>query len=129
MSHKFLSDEWFTSVESLKNAAKDVEIPAMLQELIINISVTDEEGETQLCLNNGLLQKGHHDAGVATMTLPKDYAYRIFIENDQSAGMSGFMEGKIQVDGDMSKLMSLQAVQPTESLIELQSKIKEATAA
>lgn len=129
MSHKFLSDEWFTTVEELKSNAKDVEIPAMLKELIINISVTDGDTHTQLCLNNGLLQKGHHGDGVATMTLPKDYAYKIFIENDQSAGMSGFMEGKIQVDGDMSKLMSLQAVQPTETLIALQTKIKDATAA
>jgi len=126
MSHKFLSDEWFEAVETLKKETAELEIPAMLQDLTINLTVSGDS-EVELCLSNGLLKKAHDAEGAATMFLPADYAYRIFIENDQSAGMAGFMEGAIRVEGDMTRLMSLQTVQPTDSLVALQSKIKEMT--
>ena len=62
------------------------------------------------------------------MILPADLAKRIFIEGDQSAGMQGFMSGQIKVDGDMSKLMSLQSAQPTDEQKQLMKQIQDITA-
>ena len=62
------------------------------------------------------------------MPLPADLARRLFIENDQSAGMQGFMSGQIKIEGDMSKLMAMQTVQPSASQKALQKQILEATA-
>ena len=53
----------------------------------------------------------------------------LFIDNDQSAGMQGFMSGQIKIEGDMSKLMAMQTVQPSADQKKLQEQILEITAA
>jgi putative sterol carrier protein len=39
-------------------------------------------------------------------------AKKMFIENDQNASMQAFMNGTIKVEGDMTKLMMMQAAGP-----------------
>lgn len=127
---KFMSKEWFDKVRELREAAGDIETPAALHDLIININVTDtDEGEKTMSLVAGMIEEGHHSDAPTTMTLPVDLAHRIFIDNDQSAGMQGFMSGQIKIEGDMSKLMALQTAQPSEDQKKLQEQIQEITAA
>ncbi|MCH8544419.1 MAG: SCP2 sterol-binding domain-containing protein [Alcanivorax sp.] len=128
MSCEFLSDEWFAKVEELRAAAGDIEAPAALADLVINITIGTDGGEKQMALVGGMLEQGHHADAPTTMILPADLAKRIFIEGDQSAGMQGFMSGQIRVEGDMSKLMALQTAQPTGAQVELMKKIQEITA-
>ena len=47
------------------------------------------------------------------MTVPYEVAKKVFIEQDQQAGMQAFMQGQIKVEGDMSKLMAMQTQQPS----------------
>ena len=128
MSLEFLSDEWFAKVKEIRDAAGDVEAPAMLAELVINITVSADDGEKLLSLVAGMIEEGHHDAAETTMILPADLAKRIFIEGDQSAGMQGFMSGQIRIEGDMSKLMALQTAQPSSDQVDLMKKIQDVTA-
>lgn len=128
MSLKFLSDEWFAKVEELIAAAGDLEVPAALADLVLNVTVSDAaDGDVELCLDGGNMKKGHQDGAPTTLVLPEDLARRLFIENDQSAGMQGFMSGQIKVEGDMSKLMAMQTAQPSGPQIELQKQILEIT--
>lgn len=124
---KFLSDEWFAQLKELHEAAGDLEAPAALQDLVINITVESDEGEKQMALVAGMLEPGHHDDAPTTMIVPADLAKQIFIDNDQSAGMQGFMSGQIRVEGDMSKLMALQTAQPSGAQMELMKKVQEIT--
>ncbi|MDX1803380.1 MAG: SCP2 sterol-binding domain-containing protein [Alcanivorax sp.] len=128
MSLEFLSDEWFAKVKEIRDAAGDVEAPAMLAELVINITVSADDGEKLLSLVAGMIEEGHHDDAETTMILPADLAKRIFIEGDQSAGMQGFMSGQIRIEGDMSKLMALQTAQPSSDQVDLMKKIQDVTA-
>jgi hypothetical protein len=129
MSFRFLSDEWFAEVAKLKDAAGDLDVPAALHDLVINIVVTGTEwGERHLALVSGNLEQGHKDNAPTKLLLPVDLAHRLFIDNDQSAGMQGFMSGQIRVEGDMSKLMSMQMVQPSAKQRELQKQILGVTA-
>lgn len=129
MSLEFLSDEWFDKVEELKQAAGDMDVPAALESLVLNVVVTDTQwGERELALVAGNIEKGHRAEASTKLTLPQDLAKRLFIENDQSAGMQGFMSGKIQVEGDMSKLMTMQTAQPSDKQQEVQRQILEVTA-
>lgn len=129
MSLEFLSDEWFAKVEALRAEAGSIETPAVLQNLVINITVTGAPGgDKQISLVDGMLEKDHHSEAPTTMYLPADLAKRIFIDGDQSAGMQGFMTGQIRIEGDMSKLMALQTAQPTPSQMALAQKIREVTA-
>ncbi len=128
MSTEFLSDEWFAKVAELRAAAGDIEVPAALADLAININVSTDAGEKQISLVAGMLEEGHAADAPTTMTLPADLAKRILIEGDQSAGMQGFMSGQIRIDGDMSKLMALQTAQPSASQAALLKQIQEITA-
>ena len=128
MSLKFLSDEWFAKVEELMAAAGDLDIPEQLIDLTLNVTVIDPDiGELALCLNAGNMQKGHHDNASTKLELPFELARRLFVENDQSAGIEGFMNGQIKVEGDMSKLMVMQSVQPSDAQRLLQKQILEIT--
>ena len=129
MSQEFLSEGWFAKVKELRDAAGNIEAPAALADLVINVTVTGAPGgDKAMALVGGMLEEGHHDSAPTTMILPADLAKRIFIEGDQSAGMQGFMTGQIRIEGDMSKLMALQTAQPTAAQMELMKKIAAETA-
>lgn len=128
MSFKFMSAEWFAKVKELRDAAGDIETPAVLHDLVINLTVTGgDDGEKEMALVGGMIEDGHHDAAPTTMILPVDLAHRIFIDNDQSAGMQGFMSGQIKIEGDMSKLMALQTAMPSADQIALMKQIQDIT--
>ena len=111
----FLSDEWFAKVAELEAAAGSLNVPPALASLALNLSVTGAAtGNVDMCLNGGKFEKGHNAVAPTKLTLPVALARRIFLENDQSAGMQGFMSGQIRVEGDMSKLMAMQSARPSE---------------
>ena len=111
----FLSDEWFAKVAELEAAAGSLNVPPALASLALNLSVTGAaSGNVDMCLNGGKFEQGHNAAAPTKLTLPVALARRIFLENDQSAGMQGFMSGQIRVEGDMSKLMAMQSARPGE---------------
>jgi putative sterol carrier protein len=62
------------------------------------------------------------------LTLAFEVAKKVFIEQDQQAGMQAFMQGQIKVEGDMSKLMAMQTQTPSPAAAELGKKIAEMTA-
>jgi putative sterol carrier protein len=129
MKFKFLSTEWFAKVNELKNAAGDLQVPAAMHDLVINITVTGSDfGDVDIAMASGMIEKGHHANAPTKMTLPVDLAHRLFIDNDQSAGMQGFMSGQIKIEGDMSKLMAMQTIQPSAAQKALQKQILEVTA-
>jgi putative sterol carrier protein len=88
-----------------------------------------EWGDREMCLSGGNIEKGHHQNAPTKLILPVDLAHRLFIDNDQSAGMQGFMSGQIKVEGDMSKLMAMQTVQPSAEQMALQKQLLEFTSA
>lgn len=128
MSFEFLSDEWFTEVEKLREAAGDLEIPAQMADMELNLKVTTDDGDVEMSLNKGNLERGSIEGAATTIILPADMARKLFIEQDQSAAMQGFMSGQIKVEGDMSKMMSMQSVQPSAKQQELTEKIAAMTA-
>lgn len=128
MSFEFLSDEWFTEVEKLREEAGDLEIPAQMADMELNLKVTTDNGDVEMSLNKGNLERGSIEGAATTIILPADMARKLFIEQDQSAAMQGFMSGQIKVEGDMSKMMSMQSVQPSAKQQELTEKIAAMTA-
>ncbi len=106
---KFLSDEWFTKVDALRADAGDLEVPDALSSVVINVNVEREDGETvAVHLLGGNFERGHNDSAEVTLGVNETLARKIFLENDQAAGMQAFMAGEIKIDGDMTKLMALQ---------------------
>ncbi len=127
MSAAFLSDTWFDKVAALTASTSDLEVAPGLKGMKINVSVNDNGRQVEMCLDEGQFKKGHVADAPATLILTRDLAYKILIQNDQSAGMQGFMSGDLRVEGDMSKIMALQSVTPSASQKALLNQIKSET--
>ena len=69
----FLSDAWFDKVAELTAAAGDLNTPATLANIVLNITVTGtEQGNVDLAINGGKLEKGHNANASTTLTMPGD---------------------------------------------------------
>ena len=53
---------------------------------------------------------------------------KIFVEGDAAAGVQAFLEGKIQVDGDLATVVAMQTVEPSEQQMKLTRQISAITA-
>ncbi len=124
---KFLSDEWFTKVQELREAAGDLGLDGAMADLVLNITVTSDDGDIKMSLKQGSMEKGHTDGAPTTLSIPYELTKKMFIDQDQSAAMQAFMSGQIKIEGDMSKLMGLQSMQPNDKQIELQKQIMDMT--
>jgi putative sterol carrier protein len=124
---KFLSDEWFSKVDELDAAAGDLDVPAQLVGLIININVEAADGAHQMHIDGGKFQRGHSDKGEVTIGLSEDLARKLFIDQDMSAGMQAFMAGEIKIEGDMTKLMAFQTTPMSDKQKALIRQVKEIT--
>jgi hypothetical protein len=117
MPYAFLSDEWFTKVEELVAAAGDLQIPPAMRAAEVNVTVTGSpagSGEVQLAMKEGLFTRGHRSDFATTLTLSADLARKIFIDGDTAAGVQAFLDGSIQVAGDLARLVAMQTVEPSE---------------
>lgn len=125
---KFLSDEWFAKVQQITEELGDIEIPGPLKDLTLNLTVTLADGtEKKVNMSGGQFGQGHKAGAPVTVLLPADIAKKIFVDADQQAGMQAFMSGQMRVEGDVTKLMVLQTVQPSDDLKDLMADIREQT--
>jgi len=61
------------------------------------------------------------------VTLDYETAKAILVDQNPQAGMQAFMAGKVKVEGDMTKLMAMQAAPPDPTSMEVAKKIQEIT--
>jgi SCP-2 sterol transfer family len=128
VAHTFLSEEWFEAVEALRDEAP--EPAAAMKDLTLNIVVTGApSGEAEVHISGGQFERGLVDGAPTKLTVPYEVAKAVFVEGNQQAGMQAFMSGQIRVEGDMTKLMAMQAGAgaATPEQQAFQEKIKELT--
>jgi hypothetical protein len=128
MRYPFLSNEWFTEVDKLIAAAGDLQIPEPMRVAKVNITVTGATGSYQLAMREGLFSRGHDPSFQTSLTVGEDIARKIFVEGDAAAGVQAFLEGKIQVDGDLATVVAMQTVEPSEPQKKLTRQIAAITA-
>ena len=112
MGHTLLSKSWFDEAERIR-AEIDPEVPAVVKDLVINLVVKDgPEGDIEARIEGGRFTRGLAASAPTKLTVSYALAKKMFIEQDQNATMQAFMSGQIQVEGDMTKLMMMQAGGP-----------------
>jgi len=112
MGHVFLSKSWFAEVDKITNEVAPP-IPPAIKDLVINFRVKGgPEGDVEARMEGGRLLPGFGSSAPAIVNLPFDVARKMMVENDQNAAMQAFMTGQIQVEGDMTRLMAMQAAGP-----------------
>lgn len=136
MAYAFLSPEWMEAAREIRER-HDGDVPDMTQAVRINQIITDVpfgDGtvESYLDTTSGrlALELGQLDEADATITTDYDTAKAIFVDQDPAAGMQAFMAGKIRVQGDMMKLMAMQASLPQDdAAVRIAEEIKAITEA
>lgn len=53
----FLTDDWFSTVDTLTAEAGDLNLPPALKNLAINLVVVDGQNTTELSLDGGAIKK------------------------------------------------------------------------
>jgi hypothetical protein len=108
----FLSPEWFARVAEL--VEEHGAAPGQ-SDVVMNVVVTGDpsgvERRWHMGAQDGRAMWGEGLLERADVTLTTDYATakEVFVAGDAAAGMTAFLSGKVTVQGDLTKLMLLQA--------------------
>jgi hypothetical protein len=120
MPYPFLSPEWIDAVREVRDRYAG-RVPAASNPVRMNQIVTDVPfGEptvsTYVDTSAGALILEVGALADPEVTITTDYATarQLFVQFDQAAAMQAFMSGKIKVQGDMMKLVGLQATIPAD---------------
>ena len=127
--HPFLSHEWMEAARGIRKEFEGRGNPVPHQ-IRMNLNITEVPGregavEAHMDTTSGelILEEGHLDGPDLTVTLDSETARSIFIDGNPQAGMQAFMAGKVKVQGDMTKLMMMQAAPPDPTAIEVQQRL------
>ena len=135
MTYQFLSEEWMTAAKAIREKYSS-QVPAItvsirMNQVITDVPFGDGTVKSYLDTSSGVLEMelGELEAADLTVTTDYDTARKVFVDQDQAAGMQAFMGGKIKVQGDMMKLMAMQTGMPqTDVTQQVQDEIKGITA-
>jgi SCP-2 sterol transfer family len=132
-TYPFLSDTWLEEARSIR-AEFDGKGTPVAHSVRMNLVITEVpfgEGtvDAHMDTTSGelVLDVGHVDPVDLKVTLGYDIAKAILVEGNPQAGMQAFMSGKIKVEGDMAKLMALQAGGVDPAAAEVAARIKAIT--
>jgi putative sterol carrier protein len=112
--YTFLSDEWMANAKSIRDEyqGKGATPPKLkMNQVITDVPFGEGTLHVHIDTSNGemVLESGHLDAPEVTVTVDYATARAILVDNNAAAAMQAFMSGKIKIQGDMTKLMALQA--------------------
>jgi putative sterol carrier protein len=131
-TYPFLSEEWLSEVRKIGEEFSGGAAPAhavKMNQIITDVPFGDGTINAHMDTSSGEMQMdmGHIENPDVTVTLDYETAKAIFVEGNPQAGMQAFMAGKVKVQGDMTKLMAMQAGTPDPNAAKFAEKVKEMT--
>jgi putative sterol carrier protein len=135
MTYQFLTEEWMTAAKAIREKYAD-QVPAVtvsirMNQVITDVPFGDGTVKSYLDTSSGSVEMELGELETADLTVTTDYdtARKVFVDQDQAAGMQAFMSGKIKVQGDMMKMMAMQTGMPqTDITKQVAEEIKAITA-
>lgn len=113
--HPFLSDEWIEAARAVRSEYDD-RLPPPPLPVRANVVVTEMphgpgrlNGHIDTSGGQLTVEHGHIEAPDLTVTVDYATARSAFVVQDLQALMQAFFAGKILVEGDVTKLLALQA--------------------
>jgi hypothetical protein len=84
---------------------------AVRMNLVVTYTPFDADVQGHVDTTDGevIIEDGHLDGPDLTVTVDYETARAIFIDQDAAAAMQAFMGGRIKVDGDLTKMLAMQA--------------------
>lgn len=132
--YEFLSDEWIAAAQAIRDeyAGAAITAPPPMKMNVVITDVPFGEGSMDAHIDTTAgelsLDMGHLDDPDLTVTVDYLTAKALFVDQDQQAMMQAFMGGKVKVQGDMTKLMAMQAAPPDATQLEATGRIADITA-
>jgi len=125
----FLSDEWIAAAEDIHDEYAG-RFDSQDEVVRVNVVVTDIpfgdghlNGHIDTSDGNTRPQKGHINNPEATVSVPYEIARSIFVTQDFEAVAMAFMTGQLEVQGDVTRLLYLQDLDPTPDQMELGAEV------
>ena len=113
--YQFLTEEWIEAAKQIRDELEG-DVPAPPHAVKMNLNITEVpfgDGEVTAHMDSSggemVMDLGHMDDPELTVTLDYATAKAILVDQNPQAGMQAFMAGKVKVQGDMTKLMAMQA--------------------
>jgi hypothetical protein len=133
-TYPFLSDDWVTEARKIRQEF-DGRGGAVPHQIRMNLVITEVPFATgaidaHMDSTDGQLKLdlGHIEPVDLKVTLDYGTAKLILVEGNPQAGMQAFMAGKVKVEGDMAKLMVMQAAPPDATAQEVAARLRAITA-
>ena len=133
-TYPFLSDEWVEEARKIRQEfeGKGGTVPHQFRMnlVITEVPFADAAIDAHMDSTDGQLRLdlGHIEPVDLKVTLDYGTAKAILVEGNPQAGMQAFMAGKIRVEGDMAKLMAMQAMPPDAAAQEVATRLRAITA-
>ena len=122
--YEFLSDEWIVAAREIRSRYQG-ELPAVAVSVRINQVITDVpfgDGTISAYVDTSSgsleLDVGELDEPDAVLVLDYETAKAMLVDRDPAVVMQSFMAGRMRVQGDMMKLMAMQAAVPEDERAE-----------
>lgn len=131
--YTFLTDEWMEAARELREryAARlpDVTIEVKINQVVTDVPFGEGTVRAYVDSSDGNLDLELGELEDPDVVLTADYATvkAMVVDQDPAIVMQAFLAGKITVQGDMMKLMAMQAVPPTEASMELAEELRSIT--
>src|SRR3954454_24324160 len=113
--YRMLNPEWVEAAKAIREEFEG-EAPApahsvRMNQIITEVPFGDSDVKAFMDTSDGTLNLDLGELDNPDLTVTVDYttAKAIIVDGNPQAGMQAFMAGKIKVQGDMTKMMALQA--------------------
>ncbi len=132
---RFLSEEWVTQARAIQQEYEGQGVPPAAQ-VKINLTITDvpddvssDDIAARMDTTKGTveLDLGHFDQADAGISVGYDTAKAFIVDGNQQAMMQAFMQGKVKITGDMTKVLALQAAGPDPVAVEVAKRLQALT--
>lgn len=118
--HAFLSSGWIQEARRIRDEqSSEIAAPPPIR---LNLTVTEVPFDTEILhahvdTTSGVLSVDQYHLENADVVITADYVTTksLFVGQDPAAVMQAFMSGKIRVQGDLAKLLALQASVPADA--------------
>jgi putative sterol carrier protein len=131
--YQFLTPEWVAAAKAIREEFEG-QAPAPAHSVRMNQIITEVpfgDGDVKAFMDTSEgtmnLDLGELDSPDLTVTVDYETAKAIIVDGNPQAGMQAFMAGKIKVQGDMTKMMALQAGGQDPTAAQVAARIQEIT--
>jgi putative sterol carrier protein len=131
--YQFLTEEWITEAKKIREELDgDAAPPAhavRMNQIITEVTFGDKDINAYMDTSSGSIEMDLGELENPDLTVTLDYATAkaIIVDGNPQAGMQAFMQGKIKVQGDMTKLMAMTQGTPDAAAAQVAERIKEIT--